>query len=165
MQVFMQIYTKTGDDGETNLFDGTRVKKNDIRIELIGTIDEMSAVLGVAKVCARKNENNDAVQKFELIQKDLINVNGLIAKAKPSINAEQRIEEYENIIDIIKEEIEIHNDFVLYGDSELESLLQHARAICRRAERICIKIDDKLIGKYLNRLSDLLYVLALNAMV
>ena len=163
MQVFMQIYTKTGDDGETSLFDGTRVPKNNIRVELMGTIDEMSAVLGVAKVNARKILDKDTVQDIELIQKDLINVNGLVAKAKPSIDVDKRIYEYEKMIDEIKEEIEIHNVFVLYGDSELESLLQHARAICRRAERICVKIDDKLIGKYLNRLSDLLYVLALRA--
>lgn len=159
----MQIYTKTGDDGETSLFDGTRVPKNNIRVELMGTIDEMSAVLGVAKVNARKILDKDTVQDIELIQKDLINVNGLVAKAKPSIDVDKRIYEYEKMIDEIKEEIEIHNVFVLYGDSELESLLQHARAICRRAERICVKIDDKLIGKYLNRLSDLLYVLALRA--
>lgn len=155
----MKIYTRTGDKGETSLGDGTRVKKSDFRIELLGEIDELNAVLGLAG-------------GLEEIQKDLYLISGIISGAKnltieQSNNFNNHVLDFEKEIDALDKKLpELHN-FISVGGTQRAGFLHLGRSVCRRAERRAVELDEKeeLGGKegiivYLNRLSDLLFMLA-----
>lgn len=159
----MNIYTKTGDCGSTSLLNGARVPKYDDRIELLGTIDELSSQLGFAKVimCDTGKEN------ISVIQQDLITIMSGIAssgdytyKVKDSM-----IEFLEDKIDKIENLFPREHKFVLYGQCEASARIDVARAVARRVERRFCKVKqvygaDANAMKYINRLSDYLYVLA-----
>jgi cob(I)alamin adenosyltransferase len=149
----MKIYTKTGDNGETGLCDGKRVKKTDPRVQACGDIDELSCVLGEFLVM---DENEFLVQ----VQKDLFNIGSILAKAK--VDADFEVLRIEEKIDEIENQLPTLTDFVLPGGNSKSAKLHTARAVCRRAERAVCAIDspNKEILQYLNRLSDLLFVLA-----
>ena len=159
----MNIYTKTGDGGSTSLGNGVRVLKSDERIELLGTIDELSSHMGLAKVAAPA----ELKAQLSQIQKELIGIMAGIAspgdrqyKVKPEQVAclEAEIDRIENSFPRLKE-------FVLYGGCELSARLDVARAVARRAERCFKRVAnrysaDALAMQYMNRLSDFLYVSA-----
>lgn len=159
----MSIYTKNGDTGVTSLLNEDCVSKADERIELIGSIDELSSYIGFAKA------TSDFRLKEELstIQEDLITIMAAMAdlsNSKYQISID-RIIEIENRIDEIEKSFTRQKGFVLYGGCELSARLDLARAVARRAERNMIKVDenhriDSTIKKYMNRLSDYLYILA-----
>ncbi len=167
----MKIYTKTGDAGETGLFGGARVGKGDARVEVYGTVDELSAALGLA--CAALEREQAAA--LEGIQNDLFILGAELACAPGSTDKlrlqlidQGSIEKLEALIDRAEAELPTLTNFILPGGSEAGARLHLARAICRRAEREFFRIaSGELLridlGVYLNRLSDLLFVLARRA--
>ncbi|MDQ6801432.1 MAG: cob(I)yrinic acid a,c-diamide adenosyltransferase [Acidobacteriota bacterium] len=157
----MKIYTRTGDSGETSLFGGTRVAKNDLRIEAYGTIDELNAFIGVARA-GWPSSPIDA--QLEKVQADLFDVGAYLAAPDSdrftSVPA-SRIEELEAAIDRMEAELTPLKTFILPGGSLAASNLHVARTICRRAERIVVALGDTSTTlAYLNRLADYLFVAA-----
>lgn len=164
----MKIYTKTGDDGTTALFDGTRVKKSDLRVDLYGEIDELNGVIGLANSFII----NAAFKKtLQQIQKDLFALGAKLAnpeekkqKDKADFD-ESKITWLENQIDEMEKTLNPMKSFILPGGSTAASSLHLARSVCRRAERKLVsyasnqEMNDLYI-KYLNRLSDHLFVAA-----
>lgn len=166
----MKIYTKTGDEGTTGLFGGKRVSKDDLRIEAYGTIDELNGLLGLA---VAKIVNKRIKKDIVLIQNELFNLGADLAtpldnnKIKISIPriSEIDIERIENLIDSYQKELPELRVFILPGGLESSSVLHLSRTVCRRAERRIVELSkSESIGdsvlKYINRLSDLLFVLA-----
>ena len=158
----MKIYTRTGDEGYTSLLNNSRVSKTDDRIELLGTIDELSSHLGLAKVCADASLKED----ISTIQSTLIKVMACVASNGLSqYILDGEVSHLEEKIDNIEKLFSREKEFVLYGGCELSARLDVARAVVRRAERqFCRtarlhRLDTKA-QKYLNRLADYLYVSA-----
>lgn len=159
----MKIYTKNGDDGKTSLMNGISVSKSDDRIELLGTIDELSSNIGLAKVIAEP----PLAERLSLIQKNLIQMMAGIADPR---NMDYRFTKEETLaleeeIDHIEELFPRSKEFVLYGGCEQSARLDMARAVVRRAERRFRKVAqnygaDSKAMQYMNRLSDYLYVAA-----
>lgn len=162
----MKIYTKTGDKGSTSLYDGGRVSKDHIRVESYGTIDELGAFLGVAKNYV---EDEAIYNIIEDIQRKLFLVAANLAtedkkKTRKKIETED-IEYLENIIDIYSEKVGEMKSFILNGSNKESAHMHVCRTVCRRAERKIISLSkiediDEMIIKYVNRLSDLLYIVA-----
>lgn len=164
----MKIYTKTGDDGSTGLFGGERVSKSSLRVECYGTLDELNSALGIAN----SEIKNDQLNKLLIeIQNKLFTVGGQLATPidKSEKNLVRLVSEdisfLENNIDLFEEKIEPLKQFILPGGTKGASLLHFARSVCRRAERLVTSLSQKeeisnLILIYLNRLSDLLFVIA-----
>ena len=161
-----KIYTRAGDNGDTSLIGGARVSKNNIRIEACGNVDETNTIIGLA-ICSANAEINKILL---IIQNDLFDLGADIANPKSEDNGSLRI--VKNQIDRLEKDIDEINSnlgelssFVLPGGSLAASYLHLARAVCRRSERSLVKLmkSEKiniLCLKYLNRLSDLLFVLA-----
>ncbi|MCA9379958.1 cob(I)yrinic acid a,c-diamide adenosyltransferase [Candidatus Dojkabacteria bacterium] len=169
----MKIYTKTGDKGETSLYGGSRVAKSSAIIDAIGNVDELNASMGliISKISA--TQKLESIHKILLkIQNHLFIVGGDLAspyEINPKLK-EVRISESEVIfleknIDKIEKKLDPLRNFILPGGSEIGAMLHLSRSICRRAERSVVyanedyKLNPILIN-YLNRLSDLLFVLA-----
>lgn len=169
-----RVYTRSGDDGTTGLGDGSRVPKTDIRVEAYGTVDEANAFLGVC--VARAGESDGGVKGLlESIQQDLFDVGAdLCCPVEPGEQKDKRIrvraaqvERVEKAIDRYNEGLAPLNSFVLPGGSELSCALHAARTVVRRAERRAAALlavqsaaTNPETVRYLNRLSDLLFVLA-----
>jgi cob(I)alamin adenosyltransferase len=165
----MRIYTKTGDAGETGLFDGTRVSKADPRVEAYGDVDELNAWLGVARAQGVAPDLGDLLVQ---IQRDLFAVGALLAD--PSHRIAARVEKatlgdddvtrLEQTIDKLEATLAPLRRFIFAGGSPAGATLHLARTVCRRAERRVVSLGadavDPLVVKYLNRLSDLLFVMA-----
>ena len=166
----MKIYTKTGDDGSTNLCDGKRVSKSSMRIAAYGDIDELSSFIGLAASFA---DDKKLIKILHAIQHDLFILGSYAAHCKDNYKKlppfdESKIYALESIIDEISESLPVLNHFILPGGTHCASHLHTARTICRQAERTCIALAEnewlyKHIVPYLNRLSDLLFVLARKA--
>jgi cob(I)alamin adenosyltransferase len=164
----MKIYTKTGDEGETGLYGGGRVRKDHARLEAFGTVDELNAAIGVLRA---ELLNDDIQSLLESIQNQLFNLGAELATPDPEnlpnkIGATQ-IEALEKSIDRFEDELQPLKNFILPGGTRVAGVLHLARTICRRAERRVITMQeliDETISQqiviYLNRLSDLLFVLA-----
>ncbi|MGN0032789.1 MAG: cob(I)yrinic acid a,c-diamide adenosyltransferase [Candidatus Limimorpha sp.] len=163
----MKIYTKTGDQGTTSLVNGTRVPKDDIRIEAYGTIDELSASIAVLM------DSTDRYQDvFKTIQERLMVAECLLAtddsselkKQLPQMS-EEDINLIENFIDEMNSHLEPLNRLIIPGGNILSSRCHVCRTICRRAERNVVRMNreyqvNPLIMKYLNRLSDIFFVMS-----
>lgn len=161
----MKIYTRTGDLGQTSLFGGARVAKNDARIESYGTIDELNSFIGVARA-AWPDSPIDAV--LHQAQMDLFEIGAHLASPGtsrfPGVDAE-RISELERAIDLMESELEPLRTFILPGGAVAAGHLHVARTVCRRAERLVVALADDSVATrstiaYLNRLSDYLFVAA-----
>lgn len=166
-----KIYTRTGDDGTTGLVRGPRRKKHDMRVEAYGTVDETNAFLGTARAAGATKEMDDVLAR---IQNDLFDVGSDLAtpgndegQEYPALRAtHEQVTWLEEQIDHFNEKLEPLKSFVLPGGSTLAAHLHAARAISRRAERITAALIDIepetniVTMHYLNRLSDLLFVLA-----
>ena len=162
----MKIYTKTGDKGQTSLYDGTRVDKDSLRVESYGTVDELNSYIGFAsKFINDENIKND----LKKIQMRLFFVAGELATLEEGkyiykVNDED-IVALENIIDDYLPRIRGVDKFIVPGSSEASAALHVARTICRRAERRIIslkakeEVSDTLL-RFVNRLSDVLYTYA-----
>lgn len=162
----MKIYTKTGDAGETSLLGGERVRKDHHRIEAYGTIDELNSQVGVIRA-AWPGGPIDA--DLAAIQSDLFDVGALLSSAAPNEKfrgvREDRIEALEKVIDRMESELAPLKNFVLPGGSVEASAAHVARTVCRRAERMVVALgepgeDTSRATRYLNRLSDFLFVAA-----
>lgn len=167
----MRIYTKTGDRGETALFGGGRVPKDDPRVEAYGEIDELNAFLGLARAIAPMPRIDEVVVP---IQRDLFSLGALLATPDPEKMRRQlekariddaRVAELERAIDDGEAELEPLRAFILPGGTPKAAALHVARTVCRRAERRVIALAragdaPPIVVQYLNRLSDLLFVLA-----
>ena len=164
----MKIYTKTGDDGTTGLFGGARVKKASLRVEAYGTVDELNATLGVARA-GGLDPAIDAV--LGEVQVDLFTLGAELAcvpgkedKLGMRLLDGTDAERLERAIDAGEVGLAPLKNFVLPGGSAQAALLHHSRTVCRRAERCVLNMDDaeprQGVVVYLNRLSDLLFVLA-----
>ena len=164
----MKIYTKTGDTGTTALFGGKRVSKADLRIETYGTVDELNSFLGLVRDQEVNHKRKDELIE---IQDRMFTIGSILAtepgntKVKTPHLIEEDITYLEQKIDGMEAELPPMRSFVLPGGHASVSHCHVARTVCRRAERICIALDnqehvDPLIVKYLNRLSDYLFVLS-----
>lgn len=167
----MKIYTKTGDKGDTGLFGGGRVPKNHPRVEAYGDIDELNAVLGMARSIEMMPRIDEVLVP---IQRDLFSLGALLATPHPEKVRQQlakaridddRIAELERAIDAGEAELEPLEAFILPGGTPKAAALHVARTVCRRAERRVIALMSEvevpaIVVQYLNRLSDLLFVLS-----
>jgi cob(I)alamin adenosyltransferase len=167
----MKIYTRTGDDGETGLFGGGRVSKDHPRVQAYGDVDELNAALGLARAVEIMPRIDEVLVP---IQRDLFSLGALLATPAPEKVKhylekaridEVRVEELERAIDDGEKEVEPLRAFVLPGGTPKSAALHLARTICRRAERHVIALRretelPQIVIRYLNRLSDLLFVLA-----
>ena len=166
------LYTKKGDDGSTILFDAKkRVSKTSVIVEVLGAVDELNSLLGICKVNSDISGNKISLptgeplyEVIEELQQDLFIAQAELAGAAPKI-AEEKVKRLEVIINNIEKELPPIKNFFVTGGTELSALLDYARAVSRRVERIAVKLfDDGAIAKdlysYLNRISSLLYALA-----
>jgi cob(I)alamin adenosyltransferase len=164
-----RIYTRTGDEGETGLFGGGRVSKADLRVAAYGDVDELNAVLGWTRA---RTPGSVLAERVRLIQEDLFALGAHLATPAGARSARHlpalpagRPTEFEAWIDEAETELEPLRSFILPGGSEAAAMLHLARTVCRRAERTVVELAagesvDPSILVYLNRLSDLLFVLA-----
>ncbi len=152
----MRIYTRTGDNGETSLFDGSRVRKDDLRIVCVGGIDEFSALLGILRSNLKKDYIYDFIYN---IQKDLIVISSIVVGKESDFGFDDKIKGFEDFIDELNSKMNPLNSFIIAGNSTVSAYCHLARTVCRRVERDLWNVND-VIAKYFNRLSDLLFVLA-----
>jgi cob(I)alamin adenosyltransferase len=164
----VKIYTRTGDAGETSLFGGTRVSKADPRVDAYGEIDELNAWLGLARA-ARLDSDLEAA--FVRIQQDLFALGAQLAdpaeKLAPAMTkaalGDADVARLEALIDRLEEGLPPLRRFILAGGSPAGAALHVARTVCRRAERRMVALappPDAVLVRYVNRLSDLLFVAA-----
>ena len=166
-----KIYTKTGDDGRTALFGGGRVTKDDIRVEAYGDVDELNAVLGTARAAEMMPRIDEVLAP---VQRDLFAIGALLATPHPEDYKKQlekarltdkRISQLEQAIDDGESELAPLKAFIMPGGTPKAAALHVARTVCRRAERSVVRLAHAtdvppIVIVYLNRLSDLLFVLA-----
>ncbi len=166
----MKIYTKTGDKGETSLFGGKRVPKDALRIETYGTVDELNSLLGVIRAMRVGQSVDRILEKTQndlfILGADLAAPNGkkLKSSAVPRIG-KSNISALEKAIDGIQPRLSPLREFILPGGTLAASYFHLARSVCRRAERLAVRLAraesiSPQILAYLNRLSDLLFILA-----
>jgi len=166
-----RIYTRGGDQGETSLSDGTRVKKSTLRIEAIGTVDEANAVIGLARLQTGSHAQAGPDHMLERIQNDLFDMGADLSTPEGGGGAKgplriqpSQVERLEHEIDAMNAELQPLDSFVLPGGTELAAALHLARTVVRRAERLAVALAatesvNREAIKYLNRLSDHLFVL------
>lgn len=166
----MKIYTKTGDKGTTSLIGGTKVSKAHLRIEAYGTVDELNSYIGLCKDLLTDNNSRTILQE---IQDRLFTIGSALA-CDPEKEMKMKIPDLkEEDVSLLEKEMDAMNDtlpamksFILPGGHPSISHLHIARCVCRRAERCCVRLELEknevapIIPKYLNRLSDYLFVLA-----
>jgi cob(I)alamin adenosyltransferase len=156
-----KIYTRTGDSGETGLGDGSRTRKDAPRIIALGDIDELNSAIGVLLAESLPEEVRDVL---EGIQHDLFDLGGDISIPSRATLTDGQIRRLESLLDAFNAVLAPLKEFILPGGTRAASLAHVARAVCRRAERALValgqteKVDDRS-RIYLNRLSDLLFVL------
>ena len=171
----MKIYTKTGDQGKTSLYGGTRVKKSNLRIDAYGTVDELNSYIGLVK---DQLEDETVIEDLLRIQNKLFALGAMLAtpldKQKLKDGSDRlKIEKIEateiayleSRMDRMNEHLEPMTHFILPGGHTIVSFCHIARCVCRRAERIVVELADteeinSYVLIYLNRLSDYLFVLA-----
>ena len=167
----IKIYTRTGDDGRTALFGGGRVAKDDIRVAAYGDVDELNAVIGAARSAEMMPRIDEVLAP---VQKDLFAIGALLATPHPEEYrkqlekariSNQRIAQLEQAIDDGEAELAPLKAFIMPGGTPKAAALHVARTVCRRAERAVVRLQHEqeipaIVVVYLNRLSDLLFVLA-----
>jgi cob(I)alamin adenosyltransferase len=171
-----KVYTRTGDAGKTRLAGGQPVWKDSLRVDAYGTIDELNASVGVVRVMnADVVDAHAAAAQLEAelrwVQNKLFDVGSILATAPgqtfknmPRVAA-QDVTRLEKLIDRCQKDLEPLKEFILPGGGKVSGFLHQARTVCRRAERLCVALSktepvDSIIIKFVNRLSDALFVLA-----
>jgi len=171
-----KVYTRTGDKGKTRLAGGQQVWKDSLRVEAYGDVDELNSTIGVVRAFnADSIENHPSAERLEeelrWVQNKLFDVGGLLATAPgqmfknmPTVTARD-VTRLEKLIDSCQKDLPPLKEFILPGGGKIPSLLHQARTICRRAERVCVRLGrdepmDPALVQFLNRLSDALFVLA-----
>ena len=166
----VKIYTRTGDAGETGLFDGTRVLKSDARVATYGDVDELNAWLGLARAALGDTGAGGLSSMLEQVQRDLFalgsrladpshKIAGRVTKAAITPDDVARLEQW---IDDLETELPPLRRFILPGGSTAGAALHVARTVCRRAERAMVALGglEPELLVYINRVSDLLFVMA-----
>jgi len=174
MVVLNRIYTKTGDDGQTRLASGAQVSKSDRRVEAYGAVDELNAVIGVARLHSGQNDRIDAM--LGRIQNELFDLGADLAtpmEPEPKWEAlrilDSQVQRLEQEIDWMNESLKSLDSFILPGGAPLSAHLHQARTVARRAEREAVRLvetGETVNGaavRYLNRLSDHLFCAARRA--
>jgi cob(I)alamin adenosyltransferase len=171
-----KVYTRTGDAGRTRLAGGQQVWKDSLRVEVYGTVDELNAVVGVVRAfnadgIGKKASAARLERELRWIQNKLFDAGGILAtvpgqtfKNMPRITTKD-VTHLERVIDGCQKDLAPLKEFILPGGGKVAALLHHARTVCRRAERVCVRLSreepiEPTIVKLLNRLSDALFVLA-----
>ena len=171
-----KVYTRTGDAGKTRLAGGQQVWKDSLRVEAYGTVDELNSLVGVvrafqADLVGKRAPAARLDSELRWVQNKLFDVGGLLAtipgqqfKHMPKVT-DKDVTRLEKLIDDCQQDLAPLKEFILPGGGKLSSLLHQTRTVCRRAERVCVRlareeIVDSRIVKFLNRLSDALFVLA-----
>jgi cob(I)alamin adenosyltransferase len=167
-----KIYTRRGDDGSTGLFGGPRVRKDDLRVAAYGDADELNSALGMAREELRDERQKDLAAIVDRLQSELFTLGSELAtpdaeaapKEVPRITAEH-VARLENEIDRLTAELPPMRNFILPGGSRAGAALHLCRTVCRRAERTTVELsrESRVSAEalaYLNRLSDLLFVMA-----
>ncbi len=164
----MKVYTKTGDDGTTGLFGGARVPKHHIRIESYGTVDELNSYIGLVR---HRKIDPKAEAVLGEVQDRLFTIGSILA-SDPSKSNLKTPDLHHSDIELLEKEMDRMNEtlpemraFVLPGGNDTIGFCHIARCVCRRAERLAVLLNEKepidpLVIKYLNRLSDYLFVLS-----
>ena len=164
-----RVYTRHGDQGETRLVGGQKISKADLRIESYGTVDELNAYIGAARVSCLELGCEELADTLHGVQNSLFNLGSLLATKIEDLHPQQPqvtesdIKKLEQAIDHFNKDLPSLRSFVLPGGNRPNVELHMARTICRRAERVCVRLSaDEEIGQtaipYLNRLSDALFV-------
>ena len=164
----MKLYTRTGDAGETSLFDGTRARKDDPRVDAYGEVDELNAWLGLIRA---SGIDPSVGAELAAIQRDLFALGAQLAdpadKLAPRVTKavidDAHVVRLEHLIDHLDAEVPPLRRFILAGGTPAGAALHVARTVCRRAERRIVALSppvDPVLVRYVNRLSDLLFVLA-----
>ena len=157
-----KIYTRTGDDGTTGLGDGSRVKKTSARVEAMGAVDEMNSIIGVLLV----HEMPESIQTgLTDIQHDLFDLGGELSIPGRVAISDDQVKRLETVLDRLNAELPPLKEFILPGGSHAAAICHLARTVCRRADRCVIRLGEtetinSATIRYLNRLSDLLFVAA-----
>ncbi|HSH74020.1 MAG TPA: cob(I)yrinic acid a,c-diamide adenosyltransferase [Methylophilaceae bacterium] len=156
-----KIYTRTGDKGTTGLGDGSRIDKDSLRVEAMGDVDELNAVIGILLTEPLPEIIRDTLTR---VQHDLFDLGGEICIPGHSMVKSGRIEVLENTLDTLNDELEPLKEFILPGGTKAAAYCHLARTVCRRAERQLVKLNreenvTEISLQYLNRLSDLLFVM------
>lgn len=171
-----KVYTRTGDGGQTRLVGGRQVGKDSLRVEAYGTVDELNAVIGLVRVFNQDGQaDHPSVSRVEhetrWMQNKLFDIGGLLATAPDQVFpgmphiTDEDIVHLEQVMDRCQEDLEPLTEFILPGGGKVSGFLHQARTVCRRAERICVRLTkeesvDGAVIRFLNRLSDTLFVLA-----
>jgi cob(I)alamin adenosyltransferase len=169
-----RIYTKRGDSGQTNLVGGQRVSKHDLRIETYGTVDELNAFVGAARVLVEERQSqypalSELARSLSRVQHELFNLGSILATLPEDVHPKQpritgvEVRELESEIDRCNAGLPPLRSFVLPGGSRIDAELHICRAVCRRAERLSVALAEREAAPgeaihYLNRLSDALFV-------
>jgi cob(I)alamin adenosyltransferase len=164
----VKLYTRTGDAGETSYFDGTRVRKDDARLDAYGEIDELNAWIGLVRASRLDGDLDEALAR---IQRDLFALGAqladpgekLAARVTKAVIADADVERLESLIDALDAQVPPLRRFILSGGTPAGAALHVARTVCRRAERRMVALPppvDAVLLRYVNRLSDLLFVAA-----
>ena len=164
-----RVYTRHGDHGETSLVGGQKVSKAALRIDSYGTVDELNSYIGAARLSCLEREMDSLAVTLHGVQNALFNLGSTLATRLPDLHPQQPqvteadIEQLETLIDQYNAELPALRSFVLPGGNRPSVELHMARTICRRAERICVRLshEERLsphVIPYLNRLSDALFV-------
>ncbi len=167
----MKIYTRTGDGGDTSLVGGVRLSKADPRVEAYGDVDELNAWIGLVRATPPTPELTDIDDALALIQRELFALGAQLADpggkipariSKAAVTSDQ-VDRLERTIDELEAELRPLTAFILAGGSPAGAALHVARTVCRRAERRIVALTpapEAVLVKYVNRLSDLLFVMA-----
>lgn len=169
------IYTKTGDKGTTSLVGGSRVDKDDVRVEAYGTVDELNSHIGLLAEMMRPTQGG-YYEELKAVQHNLFTLQTLLATEDEALYArlpqlpEEEVEILERQIDTITDQLPKLHNFVIAGGTMTGAQCHVARTVCRRAERCVVTLSrkshvDDVLLRYLNRLSDYLFVLARRAVV
>ncbi len=158
-----KIYTRTGDDGSTGLGDGSRTSKDHGRVEAYGTVDELNCIVGMILAC--QTLPDELREPLVAIQHDLFDVGGELCVPGMTMVDAERVTRLENTLDALNENLPPLKEFILPGGGQAAATCHLARAVCRRAERRIITLArEETVGvslvHYMNRLSDLLFVMA-----
>lgn len=171
-----KVYTRTGDTGKTRLAGGQKVWKDSLRVNVYGTVDELNSMIGLVRVfnsdmMGRQPQATRLEESLRWVQNKLFDLGGILATAPgdtfnnmPSVTADH-VRRLEQWIDECQQELEPLREFILPGGGKVSGFLHQSRTICRRAERLCVtlsreeSVDENLV-KFLNRLSDALFVWA-----
>lgn len=160
----MPIYTKTGDDGTTAIFGGTRISKGDPQVEAYGSIDELNSVLGL--MISYSPKKNQMRAFLYSVQEDLMTIGSILAGWGGNVNVlEKRVKQMEDYMDLFSKTLSPLTHFILPGGTTFAAQAHVARSVCRRAERTIVRLTKghaqyATIAKYLNRLSDFFFVYA-----